>query len=146
MSNQNMEAVTALKMLSSDMINRAQSGHPGIALDAAPMAYTLYEKVMNFNPEDPQWMNRDRFVLSSGHASALLYSLLYFNHFDLSIDDLKEFRQLGSKTPGHPEYGVTAGVDATTGPLSQGIAMAVGMAMAEKHLAEIGRASCRERV
>ena len=82
MSNQNMEAVTALKMLSSDMINRAQSGHPGIALDAAPMAYTLYEKVMNFNPEDPQWMNRDRFVLSSGHASALLYSLLYFNHFD----------------------------------------------------------------
>lgn len=137
MSNQNMEAVTALKMLSSDMINRAQSGHPGIALDAAPMAYTLYEKVMNFNPEDPQWMNRDRFVLSSGHASALLYGLLYFNHFDLSIDDLKEFRQLGSKTPGHPEYGVTAGVDATTGPLSQGIAMAVGMAMAEKHLAAV---------
>ena len=137
MSNQDMKAVNALRMLSSDMINRAQSGHPGIALDAAPMAYTLYEKVMSFNPEDPQWMNRDRFVLSSGHASALLYSLLYFNHFDLSIDDLKDFRQLGSKTPGHPEYGVTAGVDATTGPLSQGIGMAVGMAMAEKHLAAI---------
>ena len=132
-----MEAVNALRMLSSDMINRAQSGHPGIALDAAPMAYTLYEKIMNFNPDDPQWMNRDRFVLSSGHASALLYSLLFFNHFDLSIDDLKDFRQLGSKTPGHPEYGVTDGVDATTGPLSQGIAMAVGMAMAEKHLAAL---------
>ncbi len=132
-----MEAVNALRMLSADMINRAQSGHPGIVLDAAPMAYTLYEKVMNFNPADPNWMNRDRFVLSSGHASALLYSLLYFNQFGLTIDDLKEFRQLGSKTPGHPEYGVTAGVDATTGPLSQGIAMAVGMAMAEKHLAAI---------
>lgn len=137
MSNQNIEAVNALRMLSADMINRAQSGHPGIALDAAPMAYTLYEKVMKFNPEDPQWANRDRFVLSSGHASALLYSLLYFNHFGLTIDDLKDFRQLGSRTPGHPEYGVTAGVDATTGPLSQGIAMAVGMAMAEKHLAAI---------
>lgn len=137
MSNQDMQAVNALRMLSADMINRAQSGHPGVALDAAPMAYTLYEKVMSFNPEDPQWINRDRFVLSSGHASSLLYSLLYFNHFGLTINDLKNFRQLGSKTPGHPEYGVTAGVDATTGPLSQGIAMAVGMALAEKHLAAV---------
>lgn len=137
MSNQNMEAVNALRMLSSEMIHRAKSGHPGVALDAAPMMYTLYEKVMDFNPEDPQWMNRDRFVLSSGHASALLYSVLYFNHFGLTIQDLKDFRQFGSRTPGHPEYGVTAGVDATTGPLSQGIGMAVGMAMAEKHLAAL---------
>ncbi len=137
MNNQDMTAVNALRMLSSDMIHRAQSGHPGVALDAAPMMYTLYEKVMSFNPEDPQWMNRDRFVLSSGHASALLYSVLYFNHFGLTIQDLKDFRQLGSRTPGHPEYGVTPGVDATTGPLSQGIGMAVGMAMAEKHMAAL---------
>lgn len=137
MSSQNMEAVNALRMLSAEMIHRAKSGHPGVALDVAPMMYTLYEKVMNFNPEDPQWINRDRFVLSSGHASALLYSVLYFNHFGLTIRDLKDFRQFGSRTPGHPEYGVTAGVDATTGPLSQGIGMAVGMAMAEKHLAAL---------
>ncbi|WP_295731896.1 transketolase [uncultured Limosilactobacillus sp.] len=137
MNNQDMKAVNALRVLSSDMIHRAKSGHPGIALDAAPMMYTLYEKMMNINPEDPRWLNRDRFVLSSGHASSLLYSVLYFNHFGLTIQDLKDFRQLGSKTPGHPEYGVTAGVDATTGPLSQGIGMAVGMAMAEKHLAAL---------
>lgn len=135
MEKSEMQAVNALRFLSADMIEKANSGHPGVAIDASPMAYGLWEKVMNFNPEDPKWLNRDRFVLSAGHGSSLLYSLLYFNGFGLTIDDVKNFRQLGSKTPGHPEYGHTAGVDATTGPLSQGIAMAVGMAMAEKHLA-----------
>ena len=134
MDKKEMQAVDALRFLSTDMIQKANSGHPGVAIDAAPMAYGLWEKVMNFNPEDAEWLNRDRFVLSAGHGSSLLYSLLYFNNFGLTIDDLKEFRQLGSKTPGHPEVGHTAGVDATTGPLSQGLAMSVGMAMAEKHL------------
>ncbi len=134
MDKKEMQAVDALRVLSTDMIQKANSGHPGVAIDAAPMAYGLWEKVMNFNPDDAAWLNRDRFVLSAGHGSSLLYSLLYFNNFGLTIDDLKEFRQLGSKTPGHPEVGHTAGVDATTGPLSQGLAMSVGMAMAEKHL------------
>ena len=135
MDKTEMQAVNALRFLSADMIEKANSGHPGVAIDASPMAYGLWEKVMNFNPEDPTWLNRDRFVLSAGHGSALLYSLLYFNGFGLTLDDTKRFRQLDSKTPGHPEYGHTAGIDATTGPLSQGIAMSVGMAMAEKHLA-----------
>lgn len=135
MDKKEMQAVDALRFLSTDMIEKANSGHPGVAIDAAPMAYGLWEKVMNFNPEDADWLNRDRFVLSAGHGSSLLYSLLYFNNFGLTLDDVKNFRQLGSKTPGHPEYGHTAGVDATTGPLSQGLAMSVGMAMAEKHLA-----------
>lgn len=135
MDKQEMKAVDALRFLSTDMIQKANSGHPGVAIDAAPMAYGLWEKVMNFNSDDPKWLNRDRFVLSAGHGSSLLYSLLYFNRFGLTIDDIKNFRQLGSKTPGHPEYGHTKGIDATTGPLSQGLAMAVGMAMAEKHLA-----------
>ncbi|KRN58442.1 transketolase [Limosilactobacillus secaliphilus] len=135
MDKTEMQAVDALRFLSADMIEKANSGHPGVSIDAAPIAYGLWEKVMNFNPEDPTWLNRDRFVLSAGHGSALLYSLLYFNGFGLTLDDTKRFRQLDSKTPGHPEYGHTAGIDATTGPLSQGIAMSVGMAMAEKHLA-----------
>lgn len=137
MQREEMLAVNALRFLSVDMINQANSGHPGIAIDAAPMAYTLWERVMNFNPRDPEWLNRDRFVLSAGHGSALLYSLLHLNGFDLSLADLKAFRQLGSKTPGHPEYGWTPGVDASTGPLSQGLGMAVGLAMAEKHLAAV---------
>lgn len=137
MEKQEMRAVDALRFLSVDMIQKANSGHPGVAIDAAPMAYALWEKVMNFNPNDEKWLNRDRFVLSAGHGSSLLYSLLYFNGFGLTIDDVKQFRQLGSKTPGHPEYGWTAGVDATTGPLSQGLAMSVGMALAEKHMAAI---------
>lgn len=127
-------AVTAARMLGVEMIERAHSGHPGIVLDAAPMAYTLFEYHMRFTPRHPQWINRDRFVLSAGHGSALLYSLLHLNGFALSMDDLKGFRQMGSKTPGHPEYDVTPGVDASTGPLGQGLGMAVGMAMAEKHL------------
>ncbi|WP_019206572.1 transketolase [Limosilactobacillus ingluviei] len=137
METNEMKAVNALRILSVDMIQKANSGHPGVAIDAAPMAFALWEKVMHFNPNYANWINRDRFVLSAGHGSSLLYSLLYFNGFGLTIKDLKNFRQLGSKTPGHPEVGHTAGVDATTGPLSQGIATAVGMALAEKHLAAI---------
>lgn len=137
METNEMKAVNALRILSVDMIQKANSGHPGVAIDAAPMAFALWEKVMHFNPNYANWINRDRFVLSAGHGSSLLYSLLYFNGFGLTIKDLKNFRQLGSKTPGHPEAGHTAGVDATTGPLSQGIATAVGMALAEKHLAAI---------
>ncbi|MGY0245632.1 transketolase, partial [Limosilactobacillus fermentum] len=105
------KAVDALRFMSIDMIEKAQSGHPGITIDAAPMAYVLWEKFLNFNPEDDKWLNRDRFVLSAGHGSALLYSLLHFNQFDVTLDDIKEFRQLGSKTPGHPEFGHTKGID-----------------------------------
>lgn len=128
-------SINAIRTLSIDSIEKANSGHPGMPMGAAPMAYTLWTSFMNHNPKDPKWFNRDRFVLSAGHGSALLYSLLHLSGYDLSIDDLKQFRQWGSKTPGHPEYGHTAGVDATTGPLGQGIAMAVGMALAERHLA-----------
>ena len=129
-------AINTIRTLSIDSIEKANSGHPGITMGAAPMAYTLWAKEMNHNPVNPNWFNRDRFVLSAGHGSALLYSLLHVFGYDVTIDDLKNFRQWGSKTPGHPEFGHTAGVDATTGPLGQGIAMAVGMAMAERHLAE----------
>ncbi len=127
-------AVSALRVLALDTIQNAGSGHPGMALDAAPALYTLFAHHMLIDPKNPDWDCRDRFVLSSGHASALLYSLLFMAGYDLSLDDLRRFRQLGSRTPGHPEYGHTPGVDATAGPLGQGIAQAVGMAMAEKHL------------
>lgn len=130
-------SVTSLRTLSIDAIEKANSGHPGLPMGAAPMAYTLWTRFMNHNPKNPHWFNRDRFVLSAGHGSALLYSLLHLSGYNLSIDDLKEFRQWGSKTPGHPEYGHTEGVEATTGPLGQGIAMAVGMAMAERHVASV---------
>jgi len=129
------QAVTAVRMLSMDMISRARSGHPGLPLGAAPMAYVLFSRHLRVDPSFPQWFNRDRFVLSAGHGSAMLYSLLHLSGFAVSRDDLMHFRQLGSKTPGHPEFGVTPGVDATTGPLGQGVGMAVGMAMAEAHLA-----------
>ncbi|TMV46325.1 transketolase [Paenibacillus mesophilus] len=128
-------AVDTIRTLSIDAINSANSGHPGLPMGAAPMAYALWSKLLNHNPGHAKWFNRDRFVLSAGHGSALLYSLLHLSGYDVSIDDLKHFRKLNSKTPGHPEYGHTDGVDATTGPLGQGIAMAVGMAMAEAHLA-----------
>jgi transketolase len=130
-------AIASIRTLSIDAIEKANSGHPGLPMGAAPMAYTLWSRYMNHNPKNPNWFNRDRFVLSAGHGSALLYSLLHLSGYDLSLDDLKEFRQWGSKTPGHPEYRHTAGVEATTGPLGQGIAMGVGMAMAERHLAEV---------
>ncbi|WP_377890363.1 transketolase [Alkalihalobacillus sp. R86527] len=127
-------SIHTIRTLSIDAIEHAGSGHPGMPMGAAPMAYTLWTKFMNYNPSNPNWFNRDRFVLSAGHGSMLLYSLLHLTGYDVSMNDLKEFRQWGSKTPGHPEYGHTPGVDATTGPLGQGIAMAVGMAMAEEHL------------
>lgn len=130
-------SIASIRTLSIDTIEKAKSGHPGMPMGAAPMAYTLWTSYMNHNPQNPDWFNRDRFVLSAGHGSALLYSLLHLSGYDLSLEDLKHFRQWGSKTPGHPEYGHTAGVDATTGPLGQGIAMAVGMAIAEKHLAGV---------
>ena len=128
------KTISSLRMLSVDMIEKAKSGHPGLPLGSAPMLYTLYKDFLNFNPEKPKWINRDRFVLSAGHGSAILYSLLNLFGFDVSIDDIKNFRQWGSKTPGHPEYGDTDGVDATTGPLGQGITMAVGMTLAEAHM------------
>jgi len=128
-------AITSIRTLSIDAIEKANSGHPGMPMGAAPMAYTLWTQFMNHNPKNPNWFNRDRFVLSAGHGSMLLYSLLHLSGYDLSMDEIKNFRQWGSKTPGHPEYGHTPGVEATTGPLGQGIAMAVGMAMAERHLA-----------
>ena len=129
-------AVNTLRVLSAESIEKANSGHPGLPLGAAPMAYVLWNKILNVNPKTSRnWTNRDRFILSAGHGSALLYSLLHLSGYDVSIDDLKNFRKLGSKTPGHPEVNHTDGVEATTGPLGQGIANAVGMAMAEKHLA-----------
>ncbi|MFA9557987.1 transketolase [Evansella sp. AB-rgal1] len=133
----NIEAlsISTIRTLSIDGVEKANSGHPGMPMGAAPMAYSLFAKYMNHNPKNPDWFNRDRFVLSAGHGSMLLYSLLHLHGYDVSIDDLKNFRQLGSKTPGHPEYKHTPGVEATTGPLGQGFAMAVGMAMAERHLA-----------
>jgi transketolase len=128
-------SINAIRTLSIDAIEKANSGHPGMPMGAAPMAYTLWTRFMNHNPKNPEWFNRDRFVLSAGHGSMLLYSLLHISGYDLSMDDIKNFRQWGSKTPGHPEFRHTPGVEATTGPLGQGIAMAVGMAMAERHLA-----------
>ncbi|SEI67164.1 transketolase [Bhargavaea ginsengi] len=128
-------AITTIRTLSIDAIEKANSGHPGLPMGAAPMAYTLWTKHMKHNPSNPQWFNRDRFVLSAGHGSMLLYSLLHLGGYDLPMEEIKNFRQWGSKTPGHPEYGHTDGVEATTGPLGQGIGMAVGMAMAERHLA-----------
>ncbi|MDN6627151.1 MAG: transketolase, partial [Pisciglobus halotolerans] len=128
-------AVNSIRTLSIDAVEAADSGHPGLPMGAAPMAYALWTNHYKINPENAEWFNRDRFVLSAGHGSAMLYSMLHLIGFDLSIDDLKDFRQLGSKTPGHPEVLDTEGVEATTGPLGQGFANGVGMAMAEAHLA-----------
>ena len=128
-------AVNTIRTLSIDAIQAANSGHPGLPMGAAPMAYVLWSRFLKVNPKDSSWVDRDRFVLSAGHGSALLYSLLHLAGYDVTLDDLKNFRQLGSRTPGHPEVHDTDGVEATTGPLGQGIANAVGMAMAEAHLA-----------
>lgn len=131
-------SINAIRVLSADAIQKAKSGHPGLPLGAAPIAYELWAHHMNHNPANPDWRNRDRFILSGGHGSMLLYSLLYlYRYGDMTLDDLKEFRQLDSKTPGHPEYRHTVGVEATTGPLGAGMGMAVGMAIAEKHLASV---------
>jgi transketolase len=135
MSNIDTMSVNAIRILSADSVQKANSGHPGLPLGAADMAYELWAKHMNHNPANPNWANRDRFVLSGGHGSMLLYSLLHLFGYGLTIEDLKQFRQDGSLTPGHPEYGHTVGVEATTGPLGAGMAMAVGMAMSEAHLA-----------
>lgn len=134
-NNNDALTINAIRALSIDAIEKANSGHPGLPLGAAPFAYVLWAKNMMHNPKNPTWFNRDRFVLSAGHGSALLYSMLHMAGYGLSMEELKNFRQWGSKTPGHPEYGHTVGVEATTGPLGQGIGMAVGMAMAESHLA-----------
>lgn len=129
------DAVTTLRTLAIDAVQAARSGHPGMPMGAAPMAYVLWTRFMRHNPENPQWLNRDRFILSAGHGSMLLYALLHLSGYDLPLDDLKRFRQWGSKAAGHPEYGLAPGVETTTGPLGQGFATGVGMALAERHLA-----------
>ena len=127
--------INTLRFLAVDMVQKAKSGHPGLPLGSASMAYTLWDRFLKFNPRDPFWPDRDRFVLSAGHGCALLYALLHVTGFDLPLEELERFRQWGSRTPGHPEYGKTPGVEATTGPLGQGLANAVGMAIAEVALA-----------
>jgi transketolase len=129
------KAINAIRMLGVDAINQANSGHPGIVLGAAPMAYTLFTNHLNLHIKQPKWMNRDRFILSAGHGSMLLYALNHLIGYKITMNDLKNFRQIGN-TPGHPEYGHTDGVETTSGPLGQGISNAVGMAIAEEHLAE----------
>jgi transketolase len=140
MSNQNFTqvdelSVNTIRFLSTDMVQQANSGHPGLPLGAAPMAHVLWSRFLRFNPTEPKWPNRDRFILSAGHGSALLYSLLNLYGYDLPLDELKKFRQLGSKTPGHPESTMTPGIEVTTGPLGQGFGNGVGVALAEAHLA-----------
>lgn len=136
MKNLDTTTINTIRILSAEAIQKANSGHPGLPLGAAPMAYTLWAKNMKHNPMNPNWINRDRFVLSAGHGSMLIYSLLHLFNYGLTMEDLKNFRQWGSKTPGHPEYGHTTGIETTTGPLGQGISNAVGMAMAETYLGE----------
>ncbi len=138
MANQlDLLCINTIRMLSADCVQKANSGHPGMPMGAAPMAYVLWTKFLRHNPKNPLWPDRDRFVLSAGHGSMLLYSLLYLTGYDLTLEDLKNFRQWGSKTPGHPEYGITPGVETTTGPLGQGFANGVGMAIAERHFASV---------
>ncbi|RQD70994.1 MAG: transketolase [Tindallia sp. MSAO_Bac2] len=134
--NMDQLAVNSIRMLSAEAVEKAKSGHPGLPMGAAPMAYTLWSRVMKHNPKNPVWKNRDRFILSAGHGSMLLYSLLHLFGYSLNIEEIKQFRQWDSQTPGHPEYGHTTGVETTTGPLGQGIANGVGMAIAESRLAE----------
>src|SRR6185295_19174940 len=128
-------AINTIRTLSMDAVQKANSGHPGTPMALAPLAFTLYTRVMRHSPDNPDWFNRDRFILSAGHASMLLYATLYLSGYGISLDDLKNFRQLGSPTPGHPEYHDAPGIEATTGPLGQGLAMSVGLALAERMLA-----------
>ncbi|MBS3780568.1 MAG: transketolase, partial [Desulfovermiculus sp.] len=129
------ELANAVRVLSMDAVQKANSGHPGAPMGMADIAEVLWNDYLNHNPNDPHWPNRDRFVLSNGHGSMLLYALLHLSGYDVSMDDIQAFRSLHSKTPGHPEYGLTPGVETTTGPLGQGVANAVGMAIAERVLA-----------
>ena len=136
MNDLDLRCINTIRFLAVDAVEQANSGHPGMPLGAAPLAYVLYTRIMRYNPRDPKWFDRDRFILSAGHASAMLYAVLHLTGYDLSLEDLMNFRQWESKTPGHPEYGHTPGVEATTGPLGQGFCNGVGMAMAEKFLAK----------
>src|ERR1043166_6712383 len=126
--------INTIRTLAMDAVQKAESGHPGTSMALAPLGYVLFTRIMRHDPADPSWPNRDRFVLSCGHASMLLYSCLFLTGYDLTLDDIKQFRQWESRTPGHPEYGFTPGVETTTGPLGQGIATSVGMAIAQKYL------------
>ena len=133
-------AINTIRFLSVDAVQKANSGHPGLPMGTAAIAYTLWVKHLKINPANPKWFDRDRFILSGGHGSMLLYSLLFLSGYDLSLEELKNFRQWGSRTPGHPEVGLTPGVETTTGPLGQGFANGLGMAIAEAHLgAEFNR-------
>src|SRR4030065_1764009 len=134
-SNIHQLSINTIRFLSVDAVQKANAGQPGMPMGCAPISYVLYTKYLNPNPANPKWLNRDRFILSAGHGSMLLYSILHLCGYDLPLEELKNFRQWGSKTPGHPEYGLTAGVDTTPGPLGQGLANGVGMAIAEVHLA-----------
>lgn len=136
-TSDDLKAINAIRTLSIAQIEKANSGHPGLPMGASPMAYVLFNKILKANPKNPKFFDRDRFILSAGHGSAMLYSLLHLSGYDLAMDELKNFRQVGSKAPGHPELGMTEGVEVTTGPLGQGIAQAVGMAAAEKHMAAL---------
>src|SRR5438876_5671817 len=138
-SGQSLEdlCINAIRVLAMDAVQKADSGHPGTPMALAPLAYVLWTQHLRYNPADPNWLNRDRFVLSAGHASMLLYSVLYLTGYDLTLDDLKQFRQWESRTPGHPEYGYAPGVETTTGPLGQGVGNAVGMAVADAHMGAV---------
>ena len=129
--------INTVRTLAMDAVQKAESGHPGAPMALAPLAYLLFTRHLKHNPADPAWPDRDRFVLSNGHASMLLYASLYLSGYDLSLEEIKNFRQWGSKTPGHPEHGHTPGVETTTGPLGQGFGNAVGMAVAEAHVAAL---------
>ena len=131
------KAINTIRFLSADGVQKANSGHPGLPMGTAAMAYTIWTKHLRHNPKNPLWFDRDRFVLSGGHGSMLLYSLLYLTGYNVPLEQLKQFRQWGSITPGHPEIGLTPGVETTTGPLGQGLANGVGMAVAEAHLAAV---------
>src|SRR5512140_2787480 len=133
-SSLDLLAINTIRTLAMDAVQKANSGHPGTPMALAPVAYLLWRKFLRHNPKNPHWPNRDRFILSNGHASMLLYSLLHLFGYPLTLGDIKQFRQWGSKTPGHPEYGLTEGVETTTGPLGQGVANSVGMAIAERWL------------
>src|SRR5687767_8207397 len=137
MTDLDLLSINTVRTLSMDGVQKANSGHPGTPMALAPLGYALFTRHMRHDPADPHWPDRDRFVLSCGHASMFLYSLLYLTGYDLTLDDIRQFRQWGSRTPGHPEYGFTPGVETTTGPLGQGVGNAVGMAVAEAHLAAV---------